>query len=91
MLDDLQKLKILLLVCGFIGLVISAPIAYFGWSMHKGFGGVLTGMDTLIILSPFCFGLGASLFRECPYRGEKITCRCDQFMHVCMHENYIKS
>ncbi|GEM_PF-5977652 len=50
-------MKILLIIFGTIGLVISAPIAYFGWRMFKGFGGVLTAIDALIILSPFCFGI----------------------------------
>ena len=50
-------MKALLIVCGAIGLVVSAPIAYFGWGMFRGFGGVLTALDALIIFSPFCFGL----------------------------------
>jgi len=50
-------MKALLLICGLIGIVVSAPIAYFGYGMFKGFGGVLTGIDALILMSPFCFGL----------------------------------
>jgi hypothetical protein len=52
-----EKMKSLLLIFGSIGLVVSAPIAYYGYGMFKGFGGVLTAIDALILFSPFCFGL----------------------------------
>jgi hypothetical protein len=42
---------------GIIGLLLSAPIAAYGWFMHRGFGGEVTYQDRLMLYSPFiCIG-----------------------------------
>ena len=50
-----KEMRILFILVGAIGLGISSPFSWFGWMMHKGFGGTLTGGDTLILLAPLCF------------------------------------
>ena len=53
-----QITQVFLVVCGFIGLLVTIPAAFFGWSMHRGFGGDLTNKDWLLLYGP-CFCLGA--------------------------------
>jgi len=41
-----------LIGAGAVGFVFSLPVAGYGWMMHSGFGGDLTGRDRLILFSP---------------------------------------
>ncbi|MGJ8653746.1 MAG: hypothetical protein ACSHX8_10770 [Opitutaceae bacterium] len=50
-------MKALLLACGSIGLIASAPISYYLWMMLKGFGGPLGALGALLIFSPIGFAL----------------------------------
>jgi hypothetical protein len=38
---------------GIVGLIPSAPIAAYGWLMHRGFGGDLTSHDKVLLYAPF--------------------------------------
>jgi hypothetical protein len=45
--------QVFLIGGGFIGLIITTPVAWYAWSMHRAFDGHLTSDDKKLLYSPF--------------------------------------
>lgn len=41
---------------GIIGLIPSAPIAFYAWRVHRAFSGDLTTQDRMLLAAPFVCG-----------------------------------
>jgi hypothetical protein len=56
-----ELLQTLFIAGGGLGCLVSAPIAAYGWLMHRGFGGDLTSEERTIRHTPlFCLVLIAA-------------------------------